>query len=198
MTEQPAPITEGPRVPEPPRRSAARLRTRDAWWGQILDETDSLVYFLVGASFLLAALASLAYGLVRFGYNIWMLSRSGIAAVNVPNGLADTVIALLSDLLLTLIILEIMGTVIHYLRLHTTSLKPFLFIGIISATRTILAVGAQLVAHPLAAAEFRDAMIELGASAGVIIALGIALRLVSTILDESATIPAPPPDGRSP
>jgi hypothetical protein len=83
------------------------------------------------------------------------------------------------------------------MRLHTTTLKPLLFIGIISATRAILAVGAQLAVHTLHAEEFRDAMIELGVSAGVIIALAIALRLVDSVLDERATASASLPDDRS-
>lgn len=65
---------------------------------------------------------------------------------------------------------------------------PFLFIGIISATRGILAVGARLAIRPdgtIPAPAFRQAIIELGVDAAVIIALGVALKLIGTFLDDS-------------
>lgn len=156
----------------------------------LLEYTDSFVYALVGASFLLAAICSLCYSIVKFaltlwidvsksGYNIFMSAATGTALIN-----------FVSDLLLTLIILEVLGTVVHYLRTRATSLKPFLFIGIISATRGVLAVGARLSVVDFAqlassgSAEFRNSMIELGVNAGVIIALGLALRLIGHLLDD--------------
>jgi uncharacterized membrane protein (DUF373 family) len=99
-----------------------------------------------------------------------------------------------SDLLLTLIIMEVLGTVVHYLRTRATSLKPFLFIGIISATRGVLAVGARLSVADFqqlasgSGTEFRYSMIELGVNAGVIIALGLALRLIGRFLEDDPQI----------
>jgi hypothetical protein len=47
-----------------------------------------------------------------------------------------------------MIIMEVLRTVISYLQERGTSLQPFLFIAAISATRRILAIGAQMsVAH---------------------------------------------------
>jgi uncharacterized membrane protein (DUF373 family) len=178
-----------------PRHGATkRLRARDERLGWMLDETDSFVYFSVGAAFFLAAVVSLSYGLVRFGYSIWALSQAGLAAVSATNQIEESVVNLLSNLLLTLIVLEIMGTVIHYLRMHTTTLKPFLIIGIISAIRGILAVGARLTINAPQGEAFLDAIIELGVSAGVIIALAIALRLVGQFLSDSATVSPPSSD----
>jgi uncharacterized membrane protein (DUF373 family) len=84
----------------------------------------------------------------------------------------------MSDLqvLLVLIITEVLGTVIHYLKAHVTSLRPFLFIGIISATRGILEIGAKLSVGKVD--NFNQAMIELGVHAAVVLALGITLRLL--------------------
>ncbi|MGZ3681105.1 MAG: hypothetical protein ACXWQR_21985, partial [Ktedonobacterales bacterium] len=65
--------------------------------------------------------------------------------------------------------------------------KPFLIIGIISATRSILAVGARLSLAPvqqLSVTEFRVEMIELVVSAAVIVALGVTLRLIGSLADE--------------
>jgi uncharacterized membrane protein (DUF373 family) len=102
-----------------------------------------------------------------------------------PGQVAQAIIELVSGLLLVLIIMEILGTVIHYLQVHTTSLQPFLFIGIISATRSILSIGARLSIQGfnLSAIDFTHAMIELSVSAVVILALGITLKLLSKLFD---------------
>ena len=84
--------------------------------------------------------------------------------------------------------MEMLGTVIHYLHVHTTSVRPFLFIGIITpATRSILSTGARLSVAGLSAEKFMNGMIELGVSAAVILALGITLKLLNGLFeDESA------------
>lgn len=156
----------------------------------LLEYIDSVVYALVGASFLLAAICSLCYSIVKFALKIWDEAGQSDYSLFTSAETGTALINFVSDLLLTLIILEVLGTVVHYLRTRATSLKPFLFIGIISATRGVLAVGARLSVVDFAqlatsgSAEFRNSMIELGVNAGVIIALGLALRLIGHFLDE--------------
>src|SRR5713226_1290874 len=94
------------------------------------------------------------------------------------------IIKLVSDLLLVLIIMEVLGTVIHYLKAHATSLRPFLFIGIVSATRGILSIGAKLSVGEVKGGQFTNDMIELGVSAAVILALGITLKLLGRFVDD--------------
>src|SRR5713226_6614374 len=96
------------------------------------------------------------------------------------------IIKLVSDLLLVLIIMEVLGTVIHYLKAHATSLRPFLFIGIVSATRGILSIGARLSVEKvtLPSPEFTSAMVELGVNAAVILALGITLKLLGKLIEQ--------------
>lgn len=90
----------------------------------------------------------------------------------------------ISDLLLALIIMEVLGTVIHYLKAHATSLRPFLFIGIVSATRGILSIGARLSVGEVKPGEFTNAMIELSVNAAVILALGITLKLLGRLVED--------------
>lgn len=173
-------------------------RTPRSTWGsfsgftRFLESTDSLVYALVGASFLIAALVSLCYSIIKFVVSFANAQGATFTEVFTSAGTGTALINFVSDLLLTLIIMEVLGTVVHYLRTRATSLKPFLFIGIISATRGVLAVGARLSVADFSAlasgsaAEFRYSMIELGVNAGVIIALGLALRLIGRFLDEPA------------
>jgi uncharacterized membrane protein (DUF373 family) len=162
-----------------PRRGGLRMT-------RLLYHADSLVYVFVGVCFFGAALSSLAYAIVNF----W---RSLSSDAFTGGAVAQDIITFVSDLLLTLIIMEVLGTVIHYLQARETSLKPFLFIGIISATRGILAVGARLSvasSSTLQADEFQRSMIELGVNAVVIIALGVTLRLIGDFLEEHDARPA--------
>jgi len=157
---------------------------------RFFETTDSLIYALVGACFLIAALVSLCYSVIKFGVALWGAAGANLSGVLVGTNTATALISFVSDLLLTLIIMEVLGTVVHYLRTRATSLKPFLFIGIISATRGVLAVGARLSVEDFQqlsagqGTEFRYSMIELGVNAGVIIALGLALRLIGRFLDD--------------
>lgn len=146
-----------------------------------LDNGDSVIYAIVGVCFLIG-------GLIALGYAIWDFINTITTTwpINPPQ-LASAIIQFISDLLLALIIMEVLGTVTNYLKSHTTSLRPFLFIGIISATRGILSIGARLSVeslHPPGQQEFVNDMIELGVNGAVILALGITLKLLGKLADD--------------
>jgi uncharacterized membrane protein (DUF373 family) len=143
----------------------------------LLDALDFVVYALVGVAFVGAALLALGYSLAH------LLLNFGVALPFV--GVVQDVLTFVSDLLLVLIIMEVLGTVRSYLEKGDTSVKPFLFIGIISATRGILSIGARLSIQgtQLSLDEFRNSMIELGIDAVVIVALGITIRVLGKDAD---------------
>src|ERR1700693_3212473 len=134
-----------------------------------LEAADAIVYGLVGVVFLLAALGMLGYSLVAFPT---ALRNTGFALA---------VVTLVNDLLLVMIIMEVLRTVLSYLQERATSLQPFLFIAAISATRRILAIGAQMsvTGDTLSPDKFRQVMIDLGANAGAILAIALALYLLA-------------------
>ena len=145
-----------------------------------LDNGDSVIYAVVGICFL-------AGGLIALGYAFWDFVSTVISHSLTPPLLVSAIIQFVSDLLLVLIIMEVLGTVTHYLQSHTTSLRPFLFIGIVSATRGILSIGARLSVEsvrPTNAQEFNTAMIELGVNAAVILSLGITLKLLGKLVED--------------
>jgi uncharacterized membrane protein (DUF373 family) len=150
---------------------------------RFLDRADNVIYFIVGVCFFLAAIVALIYTFWAFGVSIIDLQRLPIDQQ--PGQVAQAIIEFVSGLLLVLIIIELLGTVVHYLQAHITSLRPFLFIGIISATRSILSIGARLSVEGfnLKPIDFSHAMIELGVSAAVILALGITLKLLGRLFD---------------
>jgi uncharacterized membrane protein (DUF373 family) len=134
-----------------------------------LEAADAIVYGLVGVVFLLAALGMLGYSLVAFP---GALRNTGFALA---------VVTLVNDLLLVMIIMEVLRTVLSYLQERATSLQPFLFIAAISATRRILAIGAQMsvTGDTLSPDKFRQVMIDMGANAGAILAIAVALYLLA-------------------
>jgi uncharacterized membrane protein (DUF373 family) len=123
---------------------------------------------LIAVVFLVAALGMLVYSVVIF--------PSSLA----EEGFPLAIITLINDLLLVMIIMEVLRTVLSYLSERGGSLRPFLFIAAISATRRILAIGAQMsiTGDTLPSDRFQQAMIDLGVNAGVILAIGVALYLI--------------------
>ncbi|MEO7018659.1 MAG: phosphate-starvation-inducible PsiE family protein [Ktedonobacteraceae bacterium] len=149
--------------------------------GTLLERGDAIIYAIVGASFFLGAVFALGYSFWDFGSTMSGINYSLSTA---QASVANAIIRLVSDLLLVLIIMEVLSTVIHYLKSHATSLHPFLFIGIISATRGILSIGARLSVETVKGEEFNHAMIELGVNALAILALGITLKLLGRTADD--------------
>ena len=96
------------------------------------------------------------------------------AALNVLDPSRASMIALVNDVLLALIILELLWTVIRFLKKQKFTLGPFLAIGIIAAIRRILLIEAQtsLMEHTPV-----EKLYEIGLSAAVIITLMAAYYL---------------------
>ena len=135
-----------------------------------LEGADALIYSLVGLVFFGAAAGMLGYSVVAFPGNL-----AGL-------GFPIAIITLINDLLLVMIIMEVLRTVLSYLAERGGSLRPFLFIAAISATRRILAIGAQMSVAgeaSLGPDQFRQSMVDLGVNAGVILAIAIALYLLT-------------------
>jgi uncharacterized membrane protein (DUF373 family) len=140
--------------------SVKGVHMRAVYW---LEHADRVVYSLVAILFLAAAVAMTVYSVATFVVGQQEFPLRLVVFVN--------------DLLLVLIIMEVLGTVRTYLAKGHTSLDPFLYIGIISATRRILAIGAEATLGSPTGADFGREMVELGVNAGVVLALAIALFL---------------------
>jgi uncharacterized membrane protein (DUF373 family) len=94
-----------------------------------------------------------------------------------PEPFAETITRALNGVLFIVITLEVLRTIVVRFEGGGFQLQPFLVIGIISAVRHILTVGAQLslVGEQLPLAR---TMTELGVNAAVVLALAVALVLV--------------------
>jgi len=122
---------------------------------------DDVVHVLVAAALLAAALFML------------ILTIPNLYEINI-----SSILLLINDVLFVLIIMELLWTVIRYLKRQEFSLKPFLAIGIISSLRRILMLEAQMSMK-----EVTDHMplIELGISTGIVFVLVIAYYFVHNV-----------------
>ncbi len=88
-----------------------------------------------------------------------------------------------NGVLFAIIVLEVMRTVIAHFESAGLQLQPFLIIGIISAVREILTVGARLSLAGTGTQEpptgvVHTALLELGVNAAVVVGLAAALVLI--------------------
>jgi len=133
----------------------------------LIQVAEDLVHYLV--ALVLVAVAGV------------VLVRSVSDAFNANDEVfAVRITSVINSILFVIIVMEILRTVVAHFDDAGLQLKPFLIIGIISAVRHILTVGAQV---SLGAADehgdrFRHTQIELGVNAAVVIALVIGLVLV--------------------
>jgi len=120
--------------------------------------TIDIVFHIVAAVMLLVACGWILY----------------YAFLNILDPSRASMIALVNDVLLALIILELLWTVIRFLKKQKFSLGPFLAIGIIAAVRRILLIEAQtsLLRHTPV-----EKLYELGLGAVMILVLMIAYYL---------------------
>ena len=88
-----------------------------------------------------------------------------------------TITRAVNSTLFIVVVLELVRTIVARLEGAGFQLQPSLVIGIISATRDILTVGAELSLVGEQTPLVRT-MTELGVNAGVVVALFIALVLV--------------------
>ena len=132
-----------------------------------------LVNFDIAFHIIAAFLLLVACGFILFN-----------AALNILEPSRTSMIALVNDVLLSLIILELLWTVLRFLKKQKFILAPFLAIGIIAAIRRILLIEAQTSAMAHTPVE---KLYEIALSAGVIIVLMAAhyLSVKAQKLEES-------------
>ncbi|MFY9268539.1 MAG: phosphate-starvation-inducible PsiE family protein [Candidatus Manganitrophaceae bacterium] len=136
-------------------------------WSVWLERGDRSLYTLIAAAFLVMAGITFIYGWAVF----FMTIRSG---------LLKAVFVLVNEMLLVLIILEMLGTILNYLKVHAILLEPFLHIGIIASIRRILSAGAHhSITEPLVGDALQAYLWDVGINAVVIILLSVALFLFS-------------------
>lgn len=141
-------------------------RTLTRWALPLLGRIDRLLYLGVAIFLVGAAIATLGYAIVDL-------------PSEAERGFAHAVARVVNEALLVLIILELLGTVRDYLSTGTVSVRVFLYVGIISAIRRIVAIGGlTAVGEEIDPEQFKELMVDLGVNAAVVLALAAALFLI--------------------
>jgi len=158
-----APVASGSRMTR--LGPSARLRERVA---QGFTTVEDVLYVGLGVVLAVAGVALLGNAAVHF-------ARS-LASGSIP----ATVVAVLDQLLLILMIVEILYTVQVSFREHVLVPEPFVLVALIAAVRRILVITAEFGSlMDQGEGAFRYAMIELGlltVMAGVLVACLVGLR----------------------
>jgi uncharacterized membrane protein (DUF373 family) len=143
------------------RNHASRKSIVPARWEENLEDAFHVV---LGVFLLGIAVAALIYSVIRVFTTSPFFPTGMIQAIN--------------DILFIVIILEILRTVIARYTDGVFQLQNFLIIGIIAAVRHILTVGASMTLGAEKPPEsFERAVIELGVSSGIVVALVFAIFL---------------------
>jgi uncharacterized membrane protein (DUF373 family) len=175
-----------PEAPAVARRrahhSGARkgLRREGRWVIGMVQVSEDLVHYAVA--------------LVLVGVAGLVLVKSVLDMFDSTDDFPQLVTKVINSILFVIIVMEILRTVVAHFDDAGLQLKPFLIIGIISAVRHILTVGAREslgAVDTVSAEHFRQAQMELGVNAAVVIALVLGLVLVwrseATSADSSET-----------
>jgi uncharacterized membrane protein (DUF373 family) len=132
----------------------------------IVDRIDDLAHYVVAAMLLIIA------GIVLYQGGTHLVENRHHFAVQVTQGI--------NDVLFVVIVLELLRTVVAHLETNDFQLRSFLIVGIVSAVRHILGVGARItLSGTTTHTEFLRAQIELGVGAGVVLALAVSFLLIT-------------------
>ena len=134
--------------------------------------TIGLLETLDGWGYITAGFSFLALGMVVFVHAWYMF------VTTVSGRVLSAVLALIHDLLLVIIVLELSRTVVNFLKTKIITLEPFLYICIIPSTRRILTIGAQIAyTEDVTDPVFHRYLLDLGANVLVIVALVLAVYM---------------------
>jgi len=132
--------------------------------GRWVERIEELFHIVLGVFLLGIAIVALYSSIVRVFETSPFFPTGMIQAIN--------------DILFIIIILEILRTVVARYTDGVFQLQNFLIIGVIAAVRHILTVGASMtLASGKSQEQFDRAVIELGISTGIVVALVFAIFL---------------------
>ena len=130
--------------------------------GRWVERIEELFHVVLGVFLLGIAIAALYFSVVRVFETSPFFPTGMIQAIN--------------DILFIIIILEILRTVVARYTDGVFQLQNFLIIGVIAAVRHILTVGESMtLASGKSQDEFDRAVVELGISTGIVVALVFAI-----------------------
>ncbi|MBI3358593.1 MAG: phosphate-starvation-inducible PsiE family protein [Nitrospirae bacterium] len=119
-------------------------------------------YITAGVSFLLLGMVVFIHGWGAFLFSL-------------HEGVLKAAMRLMVDLLLVIIFMELFRTLLEFLKTHTLTLEPFLYIGIVAAIRRILTLTAHDTVLETSADQFQRYLWDLGLHGALVLVLTLSL-----------------------
>jgi uncharacterized membrane protein (DUF373 family) len=119
---------------------------------------------------------AIALALLLIAVTEFVRGAAGLVLAPAQQDFAVTATRAVNSVLFIVVVLELVRTIVGRLEGGGFQLQPFLVIGIISATRDILTVGAELSLVG-GQVQLSRIMIELAVNAALVLALSVALVL---------------------
>ena len=136
---------------------------------EILEILDDVIQIALALLLFLAAASILVVASYQF-------------VVQFSRNFSQAVLGLIHEILMIMIALELMYTVITYLKEHSIPLEPFFVVGILSSLRKILMVGAQMTLFEtggtIDTGRFHIYLMELGIHTAIVFVLVISLFII--------------------
>jgi uncharacterized membrane protein (DUF373 family) len=165
-----------------PAAGSGRNRGHDRWRPPVKWVTPDFV-FRVGEDLVHYAVAAVLLVLA-----VMVLYNTIDQLVSEGTTFASRIIDCINGVLFVIIVMELLHTVLAHFERGGFQLQPFLIIGIISAVRHILTIGARLTLTDVSGDVFRHSQIELGVNSGVVLGLAISLLMVRNSEPEAMVI----------
>ncbi|HEX3390483.1 MAG TPA: phosphate-starvation-inducible PsiE family protein [Streptosporangiaceae bacterium] len=150
---------EGLPLPPPARGKASR------WLLKTMVQAEKVMFMAIALALILIAVTEFVRG------------AADLVLAPAQQDFSVTATRAVNSVLFIVVVLELVRTIVGRLEGGGFQLQPFLVIGIISATRDILTVGAELSLVG-GQKQLSRIMIELTVNAAVVLALSVALVLV--------------------
>ena len=140
-------------------------KPRDPLFDQLLSYAEMVVYALVGLILVAGSL-------------VLLVESVSVFFEQVDDGVVAATTETLSILLIVFIFVELLGAVRVIIRERRLVAEPFLLVGIIAAIKEIVVVAGAEQPTEGSFETFRDAMIEIGVLAAIVLVLSISALLL--------------------
>jgi uncharacterized membrane protein (DUF373 family) len=173
-------------TPGGPARSSALERVNEVMRERLFGRAPHIGVIRIGEDLIHYAVA-----IVLIGAAGVVLYHTAYDFVTSKQQFAVAATTAVNNVLFAIIVIEVMRTVVAHFERGGLQLQPFLIIGIISAVREILTVGARLSLSEPTTTLVHNALLELGVNGAVVVGLALSLVLIRRLAGMTEDLTAP-------
>lgn len=144
--------------------------TRESY-PRVLILLQRVIFFVNDIIHAVVAIFLLLSAILMIGYSAYSFKEISSASI----------LFLINDILFVIIIMELLWTMLSYLRRKKFPIVSFLFIGIISSIRRMLMIEAQIAIASEGVRDIVREVMELGLYAGIVFVLVVSYYILSKV-----------------